>query len=155
MKHRLHSSIWIFVGVLLLIQAALLHAEGLIPGTPAASPATRDDTESTSPSGTEIAIILSRDRFYPSQIRIRAGVPTTLIFTTVNKKPAALVIEPLAVQRWIASESPDPVERATKPAEITREINGDRATTVSFEPTKGKYGFHDALSGARGEIIVE
>lgn len=107
------------------------------------------------PAGSEIAVILSKDRFFPSQIRLRAGVPTALVFTTVNKKPAALVIEQLSVQRWVAAEASPSIDRATAPTEITRELNADRVTTISFEPVKGKYGFHDALSGARGEIIVE
>lgn len=125
---------------------------GALP-TPTATTASAEPT--TFPAGSEIAIILSKDRFFPNQIRLRAGVPTALVFTTVNKKPAALVIEPLSVQRWVAAEASPSIDRATAPTEITRELNADRVTTISFEPVKGKYGFHDALSGARGEIIVE
>lgn len=101
------------------------------------------DKEMVFPAGSEIAVILYQDTFYPSKINLRAGAPATLVFATVNKKPAALIIEPIAVQRWIAS------------GEINREVNSERVTVVSFEAVKGRYRFHDALGGARGEIVVE
>ncbi len=122
---------------------------------PAPTPAVASAESATFPAGSEIAVILAKDRFYPNQIRMRAGVPAALVFTTVNKKPAALVLEPISIQRTLASHASPSIDRATAPTEITRELNADRVTTISFEPVKGKYGFHDALSGARGEIIVE
>ncbi len=122
--------------------------------TPAGTAAQITPAREALPDGSEVAIILSRDRFFPSQIRIRAGMPTTLVFTTVNKKPAALVIERAAGQRSLASAEPS-LDRATQPTEITRELGNDRVTTISFDPAQGKYGFHDALGAARGEIIVE
>jgi hypothetical protein len=105
----------------------------------------------TYPPGSEIAIVLSQDRFYPAEIHVRSGIASTLVFSSVNRKPAALVIEPVQMMRTVASEqmSPD-----TQP-EITRELGNDRVTAISFEPAKGKYNFHDALGAARGTIIVE
>jgi hypothetical protein len=99
-------------------------------------------------AGSEIAVILSKDRFFPSEIRVRAGIPSTFVFTTVNKKPAALVIEPTPETRATAAEKA-PV------AEITRELGNDRTTSISFDSPKGTYRFHDALGGGRGQIIVE
>jgi len=102
------------------------------------------------PSGPEVAIILAQSRFYPSRIRLKAGEKTRLVFATVNRKPAALVMEQFQVQRWVAA-SPVPHQ----PWEITRELSIDRLTEIIVEPTQGSYSFHDALSGAVGEIIVE
>ena len=89
-------------------------------------------------------------------------MPTTLIFATVNKKPAALVIEPANPPRAIASVPAAPsvsgsvsVDRVNAPSEITREIVNERVTAVSFDPVPGRYFFHDALTKAKGEIIVE
>lgn len=96
--------------------------------------------------GSEISVILAKERFYPTQIRLRSGAPTTLVFSTVNKKPAALVIEQAIQGRSVAMESP---------SEITREINSENVTVISLSPAKGKFNFHDALGSARGEIIVE
>ncbi len=101
----------------------------------------------TFPAGSEIAVVLSKDRFFPSEIRLRAGMPTTLVFSTVNRKPAALVIEPVPESFAQPGEAPK--------AEITRELGNDRVTAISFEPQKGSYRFHDALGGGRGVLIVE
>jgi hypothetical protein len=101
----------------------------------------------TFPAGSEIAVVLSKDRFFPSEIRLRSGIPTTLVFSTVNRKPAALVIEPVP-ETFVQPG-------ATPKAEITRELGNDRVTAISFEPQKGSYRFHDALGGGRGILIVE
>lgn len=106
-----------------------------------------ESTNPTFPAGSEIAVVLSKDRFFPSEIRLRSGIPTTLVFSTVNRKPAALVIEP--VPETFAQ--PD----AAPKSEITRELANDRVTAISFEPQKGSYRFHDALGGGRGVLIVE
>ncbi len=94
----------------------------------------------------EVSVILAKDRFYPAEVRLKPGVPVTLVFSSVNKKPAALILENTSAAGSIASDSPN---------EITREVSSENATFVSFEPTVGKYKFHDALGAARGEIIVE
>ncbi|MBY0370473.1 hypothetical protein K2X33_07290, partial [bacterium] len=99
-----------------------------------------------------IAVVLYQDRFYPSRVVLRAGAPATLVFATVNRKPTALVIEPISVQRWIASGGRT---EGASALEINREVNIERVTVVSFEPVRGHYRFHDALGGARGEIVVE
>jgi len=122
---------------------------------PPAVPAERNpqaDEEYVHPAGSEIAVVLYQDRFFPSRLVLRAGAPTTLVFATVNRKPAALVIEPISVQRWIASGGRSD---AGASLEINREVNIERVTVVSFEPVRGRYRFHDALGGARGEIVVE
>jgi hypothetical protein len=108
--------------------------------------------------GADISIILVNNRFYPSTIRLRGGSTARLLFTTVNRKPAALVMERLQVQRWIGREDRPPmgiseVEHAKW--ELTREVGMDRITEIVIHPTDGTYTFHDALSGATGEIIVE
>ena len=105
----------------------------------------------------DIAVILSNNQFYPSRIRLREGIQTRLIFTTVNRKPAALVIEKLQVQRWVANEGhvPGKTEEERSRFEANRELNSTRVTEVNFDPKKGIYSFHDALSGASGEITVE
>ncbi len=113
-------------------------------------------TPSTYAPGSEIAIVLSQDRFYPAEIRVRSGMASTLVFSSVNRRPAALVIEP--VQSLRQPDSQSPVSAATSaevPAEITRELGNDRVTAISFDLAKGKYNFHDALGAARGTIIVE
>lgn len=123
-------------------------------GKDAAATATAPAAAKTYAAGSEIAVILSRDRFYPSEIRIRSGIASTLVFSSVNRKPAALVIEPSALTRKAAStDEATPVPQT--PAEITRELSNDRVTTIAFDLPKGTYGFHDALGGGRGEIIVE
>ena len=38
--------------------------------------------------------------------------------------------------------------------EMEREINASRVTEVLLDPKVGTYSFHDAISGAHGEIIV-
>ena len=98
-------------------------------------------------------MVLSQDRFVPSKVRLREGQPTRLIFTTVNRKPAALVIESLHVQQWLARE---PAEAdSTSDTEVTRELSSNRVTEVMLDPRRGRYIFHDAISGATGEISVE
>ncbi|MCB0417904.1 MAG: hypothetical protein H6617_00470 [Bdellovibrionaceae bacterium] len=109
------------------------------------------------PPASEVSIILSQQNFFPATIRLAPDKQAKLYFTTTNKKPAALIIERLNIQRWIAKDgAPVPqndVERA--PWEITREVGFDRVTEVTIVPKKGSYSFYDALSGARGEIVVE
>ncbi len=102
----------------------------------------------------EIAIILSAQRFFPARVRIKEGQATRLLFTSLNSRPAALVIEQLQVQRWIANDQPTNGPNRV-PAEILREIGNNRMTEVLLQPQRGTYTFHDALSGAVGEIVVE
>lgn len=102
----------------------------------------------------DVAIILSNNQFFPSRIRIKEGNQTRLIFATLNKKSAALIIEKLQVQRWIAKE--DPAAQAEKVKfEVTKEISVNKTTEVVVTPVRGTYTFYDALSGAAGEIVVE
>lgn len=101
----------------------------------------------------EVAVILSGHRFYPARIRLKEGQAIKLVFTTLNKKAAALVMEQLQVQRWIAKE--DGSTNMESETEITRELSHLRITEISLRPKKGTYSFHDALSGAVGEIVVE
>lgn len=103
----------------------------------------------------EVAIILSAQRFFPARIRLKEGQSTRLLFTSLNARPAALVIEQLQVQRWIASEKGSNAGLGRMPAEILREIGNNRMTEVTLQPQRGNYTFHDALSGAVGEIVVE
>lgn len=105
----------------------------------------------------DIAIILSNNQFFPSRIRLKEGIQTRLIFTTVNKKPAALVIERLQIQRWIAKEKEQtPTSELERSKwEVNKEVSSTKITEVTIDPKKGTYAFHDAISGATGEITVE
>lgn len=109
------------------------------------------------PGVPDIAIILAHNQFFPSRIRLKEGIQTRLIFTTVNKKPAALVIERLQIQRWIAKEKdPTPTSELERSKwEVNKEISSTKITEITLEPKKGTYAFHDAISGAAGEITVE
>lgn len=109
------------------------------------------------PGVPDVAIILSGKQFFPSRIRLKDGIATRLIFSTVNKKPAALVIERLQIQRWIAKEGDTPSENNTKLSkfEVTREISATRTVDITLDPKAGVYTFYDAISGATGEIAVE
>lgn len=104
--------------------------------------------------GAEVAVVLTQDHFLPARIHLKEGQPTRLVFTTVNKKPAALVIESLQVQEWVGREPASQVS-GNSLDEINREISSSRVTEVVLEPRRGRYVFHDAISGARGEIWVE
>ena len=107
--------------------------------------------------GPEIAIIFSKGRFRPDRFRIPANKKVRLLFATTQKRPAALIIEKLKVQRWIAKEEQEkkkhPIFRHS--GEITREISAQKVTEILVNPETGTYKFHDALSGAMGEFIVE
>lgn len=109
------------------------------------------------PISSEIAIILQNGAFYPSKILLRPDTAATLIFATVHDKPAALIIEKMNLQRWIAKTEDPAVSQAFEQQrwELTREIAKNKVTRVSIEPSRGTYQFHDALSGALGEIVVE
>ncbi len=108
-------------------------------------------------SGPDVAIILAHNQFYPSTIRVRSGAPTRLLFTTVNRKPGALILERMDVQRWIPGEpEAKPMTEAERArTEVDREVTAQKITEVLIEPKPGNYSFYDALSGATGEIIVE
>ncbi len=95
----------------------------------------------------DVAVLLSNNQFFPSRIRLKEGSQTRLIFATLNKKPAALIIEKLQVQRWIA--------KGEDKQEITREISSSKVTEIVLSPVRGSYSFYDAMSGASGEIVVE
>lgn len=141
-------------------------AEQGIPGKPlpaaaATAPVMRERLDhlgnsptAEAPIDAEIAVILHNNRFYPARIKLKEGQATRLFFTSLNQKPAALIVEELQVQRWIARESA--AAPAPAPAgEISRELSLNKITEVSLQPKRGTYMFHDALSGAVGEIIVE
>jgi hypothetical protein len=142
-----------------LTNAATTNAMGLtgtVP-TPAPTPqATTQSTENVLPATAEAAIILSRNRFYPSKIQMPAGTKVRIWFTTVESKPAALIVEGLKMQRWIASENAS-LTPSTAPDyfELQRELTRERVTEITLEPSAGTYPFFDALSGARGEIVVQ
>ena len=104
------------------------------------------------PSGPEVSIILSGNQFYPARIQLREGMRTRLLFTTVNARPAALIMERARVQRWIAG---DPVKPRDPRWETNRELAKNKVTEISLEPAAGSYSFHDAITGAEGEIFVE
>lgn len=105
----------------------------------------------------DVAIILSNNQFFPSKIRLKEGTQTRLIFTTTNKKPAALIMEKLQIQRWIAKEKePVPASELERAKwEVNRELSASKVTEVVLDPKPGTYTFHDAISGASGEIEVE
>lgn len=111
--------------------------------------------QSPFPITPEVAIILSHHRFHPEKVRLKKGIQTRLIFTTLNKRPAALIIERLDLQRWLAKDPPPANVLEKAQWEVNREISTDRMTEIIIEPEKGEYSFHDALTGAKGEIIVE
>ena len=123
--------------------------------TPAPQAAT-PSTEVVLPAAAEAAVILSRNRFYPSKIQMPAGTKVRIWFTTVESKPAALIVEGLKMQRWIASENAS-LTPSTAPDyfELQRELSRERVTEITLEPSAGTYPFFDALSGARGEIVVQ
>lgn len=110
------------------------------------------------PKGTsDVSIILANNEFFPSKVILKANSDIRLLFTTTNKKPAALVIEKLKVQRWVASteEGKETHELDRSTYEVNRELTASRVTEIEFEPKPGTYSFHDVMSGASGEIIVE
>jgi hypothetical protein len=109
------------------------------------------------PGVPDVAVILANNQFYPSRIKLRDGMQTRLIFATINKRPAALVFERLQIQRWIAKEegAQAPTENDRIRFEATREVTSSRITEIVLEPKRGIYSFHDAMTGATGEIIVE
>ena len=108
------------------------------------------------PAAAEAAVILSRNQFYPQRVHVPQGTRVRIWFTTVEAKPAALIVEGLQMQRWIASENPS-LSASSTPGyfELQREVTRDRVTEITLQPSAGKYPFFDALSGARGEIVVE
>jgi hypothetical protein len=113
-------------------------------------------TDPTIARGPEMSIILSDGKFRPSRIRLKAGETTRLLFTTLGHKPAALIIERLRVQKWLTR--PEEAVRRTPssaPWEVNRELSSNRLTEVALDPVRGNYTFHDAISGAAGEIVVE
>lgn len=105
----------------------------------------------------DISIILSNNQFFPSRVLVKEGNQVRLIFTTVNKKPAALVVEKLQIQRWVAKEDEASVKEELDRSkfETTRELVSSRITEIVIEPKIGIYAFHDVISGASGEINVE
>jgi Cupredoxin-like domain len=109
------------------------------------------------PTSPELSVILVGNQFYPSRLRLKDGMQTKIYFTTTNEKAAAIVIERTAIQRWVAKEGErrpaSELERSK--LEITREVTSNKVTEVLMDPVKGSYSFHDALSGAKGQMIVE
>jgi hypothetical protein len=106
----------------------------------------------------EVAVILANKQFYPSRIRLKDGVQTRLFFTTINEKPAAVVVEKLQIQKWVSKEvnSRQPASEQDRAKwEATREVTKDRITEILMEPLRGSYSFHDVITGAKGQITVE
>lgn len=105
----------------------------------------------------DFSIILSNNEFYPSKIVLKSGSSIRLLFTTTNRKPAALVIEKLNIQRWVASQAAENPKRDVDRAkyEVNRELNSNRVTEIELTPKPGVYSFHDVITGAAGEISVE
>lgn len=139
-----------------LTNAPAANAAGLTGTVPNPTPAPQGVIENVLPAAAEAAIILSRNRFYPSKIQMPAGTKVRIWFTTVESKPAALIVEGLKMQRWIASENAS-LTPSTAPDyfELQRELTRERVTEITLEPSAGTYPFFDALSGARGEIVVQ
>lgn len=111
------------------------------------------------PPSPEIAVILHNKQFFPSRIRLKAGIPTKVYFTTTAERPAAIVVEQLQVQKWLAKDGAPERKIASEydraKFEVTREVVANKMTEITFEPRRGTYGFHDAISGAKGQIVVE
>lgn len=106
----------------------------------------------------EVAVIISNKQFFPARLRMREGIQTKLYFTTTDERPAAVVIEKLQVQRWVAKENEQPktnseLEKAK--FEVTKEVNKHTITEILISPVRGNYSYHDVISGAKGQIIVE
>ena len=75
----------------------------------------------------------------------------------MNRKPAALIIERLQIQKWVAKDD-HPVEMSELERarwEMNRELATSRITEIMLNPANGYYTFHDALTGAHGDILVE
>lgn len=133
-----------------------------VPGTETALEGTRQAVPKTTampplPGVPDVAIILSNSQFLPSKVRLKDGISTRLLFTTTSGKPAALVIERLQVQRWIAKEGEPPAENevARSRYQVFRELSSTKVSDITIDPKPGVYQFYDALSGAAGEIVVE
>ncbi len=108
------------------------------------------------PAGPEMVVLLAKDQFFPKRIRVREGQEVRLLFTTVNKRPGALVIDTLQVQRWIpSSEEIQRLLGADAPSLGRRDLDPRKISEVTLKPLAGTYSFHDAVTGAEGEIIVE
>jgi hypothetical protein len=109
------------------------------------------------PLNPELAIILVDKQFFPSKIRLKEGVQTRLFFTTTNEKPAAIVIEQMQIQRWVAKEGEQapPTEADRAKWEASKEVNRNRVTEILIEPRKGSYSIFDVITGAKGQVIVE
>ncbi|GEM_PF-4731506 len=142
-----------------LTNAATTNVAGLtgaVPTPAGVSQGTTPNTEIVLPAAAEAAVILSHNRFYPNKIQMPAGTKVRIWFTTVESKPAALIVEGLKMQRWIASENSS-LTPSTAPDyfELQRELTRERVTEITLEPSAGTYPFFDALSGARGEIVVQ
>ncbi len=127
--------------------ASALPANGIKLGIPGEAPA-----------AAEVSVILMDKQFFPSKIKLKEGVQSRLYFTTTNDKAAALVIEELQIQRWVAKEGEktaplSELERAKM--EATKEVSKDKITEIPLEPRRGTFIFHDLISGAKGQIVVE
>lgn len=109
------------------------------------------------PLNPEVAIILVNKEFYPAKVRLKGGVQTRLFFTTTNEKPAAVIVEQLQIQRWVAKENEMEPQTESERAkwEAAKEVSRNRVTEITVEPRKGTYIFLDAITGAKGQLIVE
>jgi hypothetical protein len=107
-------------------------------------------TPNEAPPAQEAAVLFTPEGFFPNQVRLKANVPARLIFASVNKKPGALIVENLGIQRWVGERG-----LASDGSEATRELLESRMAEVLVELPPGAYPFSDALSGAVGELKVE
>lgn len=129
-----------------------------VPANPSATPIIDG---SILPAAPEVSIILSGKQFVPSFVRLKSGHRSKLFVTSIGKKPSAIVIERLSVQRWVAqhdaifSGANTRESSKTEGEAINREINSTKITEIVLDAKPGTYSFHDPLSGARGEIIIE
>jgi len=138
------------LGVLLLLSVCVSAENGPKPDASGALPGNPDIVEQ------EFSVILHNKRFRPSNLKVRRKVNTRIVFTTTAPNPAAILIEQLGMQRWVAKDvgriPSSEVERSR--FEATGELNHNKVTEIQFMPTEGYYTFIDAVSGAQGEIQV-
>ncbi|MBI4403243.1 MAG: hypothetical protein HY537_03740, partial [Deltaproteobacteria bacterium] len=65
--------------------------------SPEQKPKADGKSDTLLPAATEIAIVLEGNHFHPSKVRLKEGIQSRLVFVTLNRKAAALIIEKLMV----------------------------------------------------------
>ncbi len=116
------------------------------------TPTTTSDTPDPLPLA-ELAVILQNGHFIPSKIRLREGLETKLILTNLERKPAALLVEAIALDQWLVRNKTSTVERHKNV--VQKELLTGQLVEVSYAFKKGEYVFQDPISGAYGQIRVE